>query len=101
MAETVLPPLRPSPYGRLFREGQPWVWITRATTALLLLLVAAIVALVLVNGLRTFWPRRLVRYEMTDGTVVVGEEIKRELHHVGADSKPQEEIQVRVGNRDL
>jgi phosphate transport system permease protein len=101
MAETALPPLLPSPYGRLFREGQPWVWITRATTALLLLMVAAIVGLVLVNGLRTFWPRRLVRHEMKDGSVVVGEVIQREVHHVGQDSRPQEEIQVRVGNRDV
>lgn len=94
-------PLPPPAYGRLFREGHPWVWITRLSTALLLLMVAAIVALVLANGLRTFWPRRLVRYEMTDGSVVVGEEIRREVHRVGADSTPQEEIQVRVGNRDL
>jgi phosphate transport system permease protein len=96
-----LPDLRPSPYGRLFREGHPWVWVTRGTTALLLLLVAAIVAIVLVNGLRTFWPRRLVRYEMSDGVVVVGEEIKREIRRVGMDAREQEQIQVRVGNREL
>ncbi len=94
-------PLPPSPYGRLFTEGQPWVWVTRLTTAVLLLMVAAIVALVLWNGLPTFWPRRLVRYAMADGHVVVGQEIRRAVHRVGADSHPQEEIQVRVGNRDV
>jgi phosphate transport system permease protein len=95
----VLEPKLP-PYGRLFREGQPWIWSTRSVTALLLLMVAAIVAVVLVNGLRTFWPRRLVRYDMKDGSVVVGEERKREDRVVGEKGDVEEQIQVRVGNRE-
>src|SRR5438045_2179614 len=95
------PPRPPSPYGRLFRDGHPWVWTTRCVTALLLLMVAGIVGIVLVNGLATFWPRRLVRYEMADGSVVVGEEMRREVRHVGADSREQDQILVRVGNRDV
>lgn len=95
------PPLPPSPYGRLMRDGHPWVWITRIMTAVLLLMVAGIVAIVVVNGLSTFWPRRLVRYEHHDGRVVVGEEMRRQVRRVGRDSTPEAQILVRVGNRDI
>ncbi|MFO0933535.1 MAG: phosphate ABC transporter permease PstA [Planctomycetota bacterium] len=98
---TVHPPLPPSPFGRLFRDGHPWVWITRCGTALLLLMVVGIVGIVVVNGLSTFWPRRLVRYELKDGTVVVGEELKREVRKVGHDSREEGQVFLRVGNRDL
>ena len=95
------PPLAPSPFGRLFRDGHPWVWITRCGTALLLLMVVGIVGIVVVNGLSTFWPRRLVRYELKDGSVVVGEEMRREVRKVGHDSREEEQVFLRVGNRDL
>ena len=95
------PPLEPSPYGRLFRDGHPWIWGTRCVTALLLIMVVGIVGIVVVKGLSTFWPARIVRYELADGSVVVGEEIRRTVTKVGADSVSQEEIQVRVGNREL
>jgi phosphate transport system permease protein len=98
---SAFPPLAPSPYGRLFRDGHPWVWITRCSTALLLLMVAGIVGLVAWHGLSAFWPRHLVRYELKDGSVVVGEEGEREVHRVGADEHSLAQIQVRVGNRDV
>jgi phosphate transport system permease protein len=100
MSVAELPPLRPTPYGRLFREGQPWVWSTRVVTAVLVLMVVGIVGLIVVNGLGAFWPSRLTRYELKDGTVVVGEEVERDVHSVGADSRPREEVRVRFGNRD-
>jgi phosphate transport system permease protein len=93
-------PRLPSPFGRLFRDGQPWVWITRVGTAVLILMVVGIVGIVLVNGLGTFWPKRLVRYELKDGTVVVGEETKREVRRVGDAGTAEEQVQVRIGNRD-
>jgi phosphate transport system permease protein len=97
---TLYPPLRPTPYGRLFREGQPWVWSTRFVTAILVLMVVGIVALILVNGLGAFWPRRITRFEMKDGTVAAGEEVEREVHKVGKESRPREEVRLRYGNRD-
>ena len=95
------PPLAPSPYGRLFRDGHPWVWMTRCATALLLLLVVGIVGLVAYEGLSAFWPHRLVRYQMKDGAVVVGEELDREVHRTGVDERREEQVFVRVGNRDV
>ncbi len=64
-------------------------------------MVVGIVAIVVVNGLSTFWPRRLVRYELKDGTVVVGEELKREVRKVGQASTQETQVFLRVGNRDL
>jgi phosphate transport system permease protein len=93
-------PLPPSPYGRLFRDGHPWVWVTRAFTALLLLLVLGIVGIVVAKGLHTFWPARLSRFTLTDGTVVTGEEIRRQTGRDAAGAA-EEEIQIRIGNRDL
>src|SRR5262245_42029835 len=85
----------------MFRDGHPWVWITRVTTALLLLMVVGIVGLVAWHGLRAFWPRRLVRFEMKDGSVVVGEEVERASHESGGGARSAEQIFVRVGNRDV
>ena len=99
-AATLYPPLRPTPYGRLFREGQPWVWSTRFVTAVLVLMVVGIVALIMVNGLGAFWPHRITRFEMKDGTVAAGEEVEREVHKVGKASRPREEVRIRYGNRD-
>lgn len=101
MARPPLPPLRPSPYGRLFRDGHPWVWITRCATGLLLLMVVGIVAIVVVNGLRTFWPSRLVRLELADGRVITGEETRRATAKVGLESRLEEQVEIRVGNREL
>jgi phosphate transport system permease protein len=97
-----LPPLPPSPYGRLFRDGHPWVWATRCFTALLLLLVTGIVGIVVAKGLRTFWPSRLARFTLTDGRVLTGIEIRRQtkLDSTG-EGADEEEIQIRIGNRDL
>ncbi len=100
-ARVPLPPLLPSPFGRLFRVCEPGIWVTRSVTALLLLMVGGIVGLVVVNGFGAFWPKRLVRYEMADGSVVVGEEIEREVRRSGEGGAPREEIRVRVGNRDV
>ena len=41
------PPLPPSPYGRLFRDGHPWIWVNRCLTGLLLLVGFTIRLLVL------------------------------------------------------
>jgi phosphate transport system permease protein len=100
-APSVHPPLRRSPFGRLFRDGHPWIWVTRCATAVMLLMVVGIVGIVATNGLATFWPRRLVRYELTDGTVLAGEEIRRETRKVGVESRPETQLLIRIGNRDL
>ncbi len=94
-APTIPPALPPSPYGRLFRDGHPWVWVTRAFTALLLLLVLGIVGIVVVKGLATFWPARLSRFTLTDGRVLTGEEVLRQTGR-DAEGGAVEEIQVRI-----
>jgi len=69
-------------------------------TAVLLLLVVGIVALVAVKGLATFWPLRIERFTLTDGRVVTGEEVLRQTGR-DASGAPFEEIQIRIANRDL
>ncbi|MBE0564564.1 MAG: phosphate ABC transporter permease PstA [Krumholzibacteria bacterium] len=49
------------------------VWLTATGLVVGLLMVAALVGFVFWQGMVTFWPRPVVRLELRDGTVVVGE----------------------------
>jgi phosphate transport system permease protein len=87
-----------------WKSGDPFVWLTGAMLALSLLMVAGLLGLVLVNGLGMFWPKDVERFELDDGTVVVGEITEREqIPDPGAapDAAMKYRIQVKRGNRDL
>lgn len=91
MTSTTIAPSRPpgSPGGEtprprrktsLFARGEPLVWLTGGALVLCLVLVVGLVALVLVNGLSTFWPQPVVRIVTPTGTVVVGEVTRTEAY---------------------
>jgi len=87
-----------------WKSGDPFVWLTGAMLAVSLLMVAGLVGLVLVNGLGFFWPKSMLRFELEDGTVVIGEITEREtIPRPGAPAGTPLEyrIQVKRGNRDL
>jgi phosphate transport system permease protein len=50
-----------TPLAKLWRGGEPFIWLTGGALALALLLVAGLIALILVNGLGFFWPKDVVR----------------------------------------
>jgi phosphate transport system permease protein len=85
------------------RQGEGWVWLTGSALGICLLMVGGLLALILVQGLGFFWPDRLARVTLTDGSVFLGEQVQREP--IPAPGTPQHDrrhrIQLKVGNRDL
>jgi phosphate transport system permease protein len=84
--------------GRVWRTGEPFIWLTGGALALALLLVAGLVGLILYNGLGFFWPSDVVSLTLTDGKVMTGQVFDREPIPGAAN---QHRIKVRVANRDL
>jgi len=78
-------------------RGEPQVWLTAAALTTTLLMGLALIVVVLVNGLGTFWPANLSQFNMTNGQVVLGEVLQQEPHPDGRGDR----IQLKVGNRDL
>jgi phosphate transport system permease protein len=89
---------------RLWKSGDPFIWLTGGALALSLLMVAGLVLLVMVNGLGFFWLSPIVRLTLADGQVLMGQVTERErIPQPGAPVGTPERyrIQLKVGNRDL
>jgi phosphate transport system permease protein len=89
---------------RFWKSGDPFVWLTGGALAMSLLMVAGLVGLVMANGLGFFWPAPLVRFTLTDGSIVLGEIVEREaIPQPGAPAGTPllGRVQIKVGNRDL
>ena len=83
---------------KLWRSGEPFIWLTGGALALSLLLVGGLLGLILYNGLGFFWPKGIVRATLGDGKVMTGQVADREP----IPGKPgQYRIKLRVANRDL
>lgn len=78
-------------------RGEPQVWLTAAALTTTLLIGLTLIGVILVNGLGTFWPKRLTQLELADGAAVLGEVLKREPVLAG----DAERLQLKIGNRDL
>ena len=72
--------------------GEPMVWLTGSALVLCLLMIAILASLVVVNGLRTFWPGDIDRVTLQSGEVVMG---------IRAAEDTQGRYLYRVGNRDI
>jgi phosphate transport system permease protein len=62
----------------LFASGEPMIWLTGGALAICGAMVAGLLLLVLAKGLGTFWPAPLVRVELEDGQVYMGEITREE-----------------------
>jgi len=82
---------------KFWRIGEPCVWVTAACLAATLLIAAVLFIVIITNGLGVFWPSTLVRAELEDGSVLLGEVIKREEVPGGKGHR----LQFKIGNRDL
>jgi phosphate transport system permease protein len=83
---------------KLWRSGEPFIWLTGGALALSLLLVAGLIGLILYNGLGFFWPKGVLRVTLRDGKVMTGQVAEREP----IPGKPGEyRIKLKVANRDL
>ncbi|MFO1528730.1 MAG: phosphate ABC transporter permease PstA [Kiritimatiellia bacterium] len=102
-------------------KGDTNVWITASMVGVTLLMVLAVVAVILVNGLGYFWPHRLQRLELRDGPPlfvrILETETREQTNAAVAARKHRflgletwaakpvtgayERIQVKIANRDL
>jgi phosphate transport system permease protein len=83
---------------RLWRSGEPFVWLTGGAVALALIMVVGLVGIILWSGLGFFWPHRVVRLTLRDGGAVMGPLVEREgIPGEGGRYR----LKVKVGNRDL
>ena len=89
---------------KLFRSGDPWVWLTGGALAFALLMVAGLLALILANGLGFFWPRDQQLFTLRDGSELMGPVTAREAipdPDAPPGTPPAHRLQVKRGNRDL
>jgi len=85
------------------RRGDPMIWFTGSALGVCIVMIAGLVGVILVNGLSFFWPQRLVKVTLEDGSSYLGEIVAREaIPDPGQEgSGERHRIQMRVGNRDL
>jgi phosphate transport system permease protein len=83
---------------RLWRGGEPFVWLTGGALACALIMVGSLLGIIAVNALGFFWPAAVVRLTLADGTAVAGQVVERERIPGRGD---QERLKLRVANRDL
>jgi phosphate transport system permease protein len=88
---------------RRFRSGEAWVWFTGSALGISLLMIVGLILVILSNGLGFFWPQRLVRLSLTDGSTWLGQIVAREpIPKPGTpEHNKQHRLQLKVGNRDL
>src|SRR5215467_13646871 len=83
-----------------WKDGEAYIWLTGGALAFSLLMVVGMVGLILVNGLGVFWPANLVQFTLSDGRVILGQVMEREL--TASQSEPQRyRVKVKRGNRDI
>jgi phosphate transport system permease protein len=78
------------------RRGEAQVWLTGSALSVILLLTALLIIVVMVNGLGTFWPHRLVQYQIKDAPPILGEHTRTQDKNT-----PEEQLQLKTGNRKL
>ena len=83
---------------KLFRSGEPFIWLTGGALASSLILVVGLVALILSSGLGFFWPKDALRLTLKDGKIFTGLVAEREP----VPGKTGEyRMKLQVANRDI
>jgi phosphate transport system permease protein len=83
---------------RLWRSGEPFIWLSGGALALALIMVAGLIGIILQNALGFFWPAGIARLRLADGKELTGQIVERERVPGLAG---QSRIKLKVGNRDL
>jgi len=82
---------------KFWKTGEPYVLATGATLAIILVMSLTLVGTVMTNGLGYFWPRSLVKFELRDGSSVLGQITQQEKNPISGERR----LQLKVGNRDV
>jgi phosphate transport system permease protein len=99
-AASTLRPRRKRHGVSLAARGEPMLWLGGGALAVCLLMIAGLFALILRQGLATFWPCPVVRIATSDGGVYMGEITRRDTEGTDGEGYPAREL-VRTGNYRL
>jgi len=81
-------PATPKPKRRvtpLSARGEPVVWITGMAMVVCTLMIVSLLALTLVMGARTFWPRPIDRVVLRTGETFLGVPVRHESYDAGSE----------------
>jgi len=85
--------------------GEPMVWLSAMGLGIGLLMVAALLWVIIANGVQVFWPKRIEVFTLTiDGKeqVIAGELVKQQHKASSVQGKQgAEEYQIFTGNKDI
>ncbi|MGQ9915029.1 MAG: phosphate ABC transporter permease PstA [Thermogutta sp.] len=62
----------------LAARGEPLVWLSGGALAAALAMIAGLLVLIAYHAILTFWPTAVIRVELRDGSVAMGEVTRRE-----------------------
>jgi phosphate transport system permease protein len=83
---------------KLWRSGEPFVWLTGGALSLALLMVGGLALLIVVSGAGYFWPAGVARLTLVDGATLMGQVTEREPV---PEQPGQHRIKVKLANRDV
>ncbi len=69
----------------MLAQGEPMIWLTGGSLVVCLTMIIGLLTLVLVSGLATFWPGPVVRVQLRDGTIYMGEVTRDEVYSLSPD----------------
>ncbi len=91
-------------FQKIWARGDSFIWLTGATLAACMILISGLLLAILVNGMVYFWPSEVHRFELKNGSTLIGEITDREeIFETEGEKKIilGSRIQVKRGNRDL
>lgn len=66
----------------LFAHGEPMVWLSGGSLAVCLFMIISLLAIIVFQGVKTFWPGPLHELTLIDGTVYIGEQTREESYTI-------------------
>ena len=57
---------------KVWRSGEPFIWLTGGALALALIMVTGLVGVIVSNAIGFFWPADVVRVTLRDGKTLTG-----------------------------
>ncbi len=99
-----MPLARPLRRTNLAARGEPMVWLTGGCIATAVIMIVGLLGFITLRGFTTFWPERLERVELANGTIVLGEYSREDVdRRTGADGQPTalRRVLYKTGNYDI